>query len=297
MHADRVRGMLTMAASSAIFSAMSLLVPYAAVSTYIVASSRFVTGGIAIAVMAALGFIKLRPMNLPWLIVRGLFGSISVYLFYLGIVRLGLGMGTVLNYTYPVFAALLAPVLLREKLQPDVIVAVVLSFLGIYLVVNPSGIQAVLGGGGPGSLFSFSTAGLLSLLGGFFAAVAVVAIKKLRETDNSSVIYLAQCVFGALVIGYPTASSSFAFPPIMWLILLAIGCLATIAQMMMTEAYAHVSATEGSLLAFLVPVLNVALGALVFGETMQPLALAGSVAVLASCAYVALRERILRLFA
>jgi drug/metabolite transporter (DMT)-like permease len=111
------------------------------------------------------------------------------------------------------------------------------------------------------------------------------------------VIYLSQCVFGVLVIGFPAATSSFAFPPFMWIILLSIGCLATTAQLMMTEAYAHVSATEGSLLTFLVPVFNVALGVLVFGETMRPLALAGSVSVLACCAYVALRERLLRLIA
>jgi drug/metabolite transporter (DMT)-like permease len=285
-----------MAASSVIFSAMSLLVPFAAASTYVVAASRFVTGGLAIAAMAALGFIKLRPVNLPWLVVRGLFGSVSVYLFYRGITRLGLGMGTVLNYTYPVFAALLAPLMLKERLQADVIVAVVLSFLGIYLVVNPSGMESVLHGGGPGGLFSFSPDALLSLLGGLFASVAVVSIKRLRETDSPSVIYLAQCVFGALMIGYPTATSSFSFSLSVWLILLAIGGLATVAQVMMTEAYAHVSATEGSLLAYLVPVLNVALGAVVFGETTRPLALAGSVLVLACCAYVALRERIMRLF-
>ena len=62
----------------------------------------------------------------------------------------------------------------------------------------------------------------------------------------------------------------------------------------MTYAYKHVPATEGSLLAFLVPVLNVFLGVIVFGETMTPLAIAGSIVVLASCTWVALRERFVR---
>ena len=291
-----LHGVLVMVVSSFIFSAMSLLVPFAnsAASTYVVASTRFVTGGLAIVAMGLLGILRLRPVNLGWLAIRGLFGSVSVYLFYRGIVKLGLGMGSILNYTYPVFAALLAPLVLREKLAPDVVLAVIVSFLGIYLVVNPTGVEHAFGGGGLSALLDFSPEGLLALLGGVLAAVAVVAIKKLRETDSSSTIYLAQCVFGVLVIGWPTATSSFSFAPLMWIVLLAIGVLATIAQLLMTYAYKHVPATEGSLLAFLVPVLNVFLGVIVFGETMTPLAIAGSIVVLASCTWVALRERFVR---
>jgi drug/metabolite transporter (DMT)-like permease len=97
------------------------------------------------------------------------------------------------------------------------------------------------------------------------------------------------------VIGWQTATSSFAFPAWIWLVLLAIGVLATAAQLLMTYAYKHVPATEGSILAFLVPVFNVILGVLVYHETMQPMALVGSMIVLVSCLYVALRERFVRL--
>jgi drug/metabolite transporter (DMT)-like permease len=290
-----------MTASSLVFSAMSILIPCArGVSTYIVASTRFITGGLAILGMGLLGLIRLRPVNWRWLAVRGIFGALGVYLYYLGIVNLGLGMGTVLNYTYPVFAALLAPLILKEKIAVDVIVAVLISFIGIYLVVNPAGVETLfrrgVSGATPAALFaSLSVNGLLALLGGVAASVAVVAIKKLRETDTSPVIYLAQCAFGALVIGYPTATSSFFFPPVMWLLLLSIGVLATVAQLLMTSAYKWVSATEGSLLTFLVPVLNVMFGVALFGERMRTAAVIGSVVVIAACLYVALRERIVRL--
>ncbi len=281
-------GMLVMALSSVIFSLMSLMVPLASqASTYIVASSRFVTGGVAIVALGLFGVLSLKAVNWKWLVIRGLVGSISVYLYYRGIVTLGLGLGTILNYTYPVFAAILAPIILKEKLSWDVIAAVGASFIGIYMVVNPFG--------SGGAFLAVNAERLISLLGGLLAAVAVVSIRKLRQTDSSSVIYLAQCVFGALVIGWQTAKSSWSFPAWVWLILVGIGILATVAQLMMTYAYKHVPATEGSILAFLVPVLNVILGVVVFHETMQPLALIGSLIVLSCCIYVALRERIMRL--
>jgi drug/metabolite transporter (DMT)-like permease len=277
-------GMPIMALSSVLFSAMSLLIPLTrSVNTSLVASARFVTGIVVILGLALAGFTRIKPVNRWWLIVRGLIGATSVYFFYRGITNLGLGKGTVLNYTYPVFAALLAPLMLKEKLSWDVVAAVLVSFLGIALVVNPGRINGV------------GVEELLALLGGVLSGIAVVAIKKLRETDTPYVIYLAQCVFGLLVVGWPTITSSFGFSGRIWLILLGVGVLATAAQLAMTWAYKHVPATEGSLLGFLVPVLNVLLGVIVFGEKMRAATVAGSVLVLICCGYVAFRERILRL--
>lgn len=281
----RTRGLLVMAASSILFSGMSVLVPFARpASTFLIASSRYMTGIAAVMGLALLGFTRLAVSNWPWIIVRGLFGAVAVYLTYYGIVEIGLGMGTVLNYTYPVFAAILAPLLLREKLTLDVAAAVVVSFFGIFLVVDP------LAAGGLAAVKTVPT--LLTLAGGIASAVAIVAVKKLRETESSTVIYLSQCVFGIVVTGYPMAASSFRFPAPVWAILLAIGVIATIAQLLMTSAYRDVPASEGSLLAFLTPVINAVLGVLIFGERFRPRALAGCLVVLAACLYVGLRERI-----
>ncbi len=286
MRNSRTRGLLAMAASSILFSGMSVLVPFARpASTFLIASSRYVTGIVAVMGLALLGFTRLRVSNWPWIVVRGLFGAVAVYLTYYGIVEIGLGMGTVLNYTYPVFAAILAPLLLRERLTLDVAAAALLSFFGIFLVVDP------LSSGGLAASNTVPT--LLTLAGGVTSAVAVVAVKKLRETESSAVIYLSQCVFGILVTGYPMAAGSFRFPAPVWAILLAIGVIATIAQLLMTSAYRHVPAAEGSLLAFLTPVINALLGALIFGESFRPRALAGSLAVLAACLYVGLREKLI----
>jgi drug/metabolite transporter (DMT)-like permease len=277
-------GMPAMAASAVLFSLMSFLIPLThGVSSSVIASARFLTGILAILGIAAVTRTRLVAVNRWWLVLRGVIGSISVYLLYRGIMNLGLGQGTILNYTYPIFAALLAPVMIREKVEWDVLGVGLASFVGIWFVVSP------------GRFSSISVETLLALLGGVTSGVAVVAIKKLRETETPSVIYLAQCVFGLVVLGWPTAASSFGFAGMEWVILLGIGVVATVAQLAMTWAYKHVRATQGSLMAFLTPVLNFLLGALVFGERMHPATLVGSALVLACCGYIAFRERILRL--
>lgn len=278
-------GMPVMAASAVLFSLMSFLIPLThGVSTSIITSARFVVGILAILVIALVTRTPLVAHKRGWLVARGVIGATSVYLLFRGIMNLGLGQGTILNYTYPIFAALLAPLMIGEKLTWDVLAAGLMSFLGIWLVVSP------------GPISSISVETLLALLGGVLSGIAVVVIKKLRETETPSIIYLAQCVFGLLVVGWPTAASSFSFGAVEWLILLGIGIVATVAQLTMTWAYKHVPATEGSLLAFLTPVLNVLLGVLVFGEQMKAMTLVGSLLVLACCGYIAFRERILRLF-
>jgi drug/metabolite transporter (DMT)-like permease len=277
-------GIAVMAASSVLFSAMSLLIPFVrTASASVITAARFVVGIAVILGFAATGVTRLKAENKLWLVLRGLIGATSVYLYFRGIMKLGLGKGTILNYTYPIFAALLAPLVLKEKLTWDVLAAGLVSFFGIWLVVNPGGIVSI------------GIEDLLALLGGVLAGFAVITIKKLRETETSYVIYLAQCVFGLLVVGWPTVTGSFDFPATDWLILLGIGIIATGAQLAMTWAFKHVPATQGSLLGFLTPVLNVALGVLVFGERMRASTLVGSALVLLCCGYVAFRERILRL--
>ncbi len=287
---NRGGGRAVMVASSVLFSAMSILIVAAqGVDSSIIACARFVTGAAAIAGLALTGVIRLKMANFRWLIVRGGFGATSVYLLYRGIVHLGLAKGTILNYTYPMFAALLAPSLLKERLSPDVLAAGIVSFGGVWLIVGSTAAGGLTGFGGIGP------EEILALTGGVLAGVAVVAIKKLRETDSPYVIYLSQCIFGLLVVVFPAAGSSFLFPVRAWLLLLGIGILATAGQLLMTWAYKHVTATEGSLLAFLTPVLNLLFGLAIFGETVRLPALLGSAVVLLACAYVALRERLLRL--
>jgi drug/metabolite transporter (DMT)-like permease len=77
-----------------------------------------------------------------------------------------------------------------------------------------------------------------------------------------------------------------------WATLLAIGLLATIAQLQMPHAYKFIGATEGSLLCMLTPVINVLAGMIFFHEPMTGRALFGCVIVLSSCTYAAVSQHI-----
>ena len=70
------------------------------------------------------------------------------------------------------------------------------------------------------------------------------------------------------------------------LILLAIGIAASGGQLMMTYAYRHLPVSTGSLIGMLVPVCNVAIGVIVFNETISTRGITGILIVLISCSLV-----------
>jgi len=272
-------GMLLMFISAILFSSMTILVKYSqGVNTFLITFVRFFLGLLFLITGALGGKIKLHPHAYGWLAVRGICGGIAVALLYLGIAKIGLGKGTMLNYTYPIFASMLAPLILREKLRKDIWIAQAVALVGCYFLLNPK------------NLFSFNPIDLLVLAGGFSAGIAVNAIRKLTHTENTYTIFLSFCLCSCLMFAYPAFSNPLPHTTLPWIILLGIGLLGTVGQLAMTAGYKYVPVTEGSLMAFLVPVLNLLVSAFFFQEQITSSVILGSILVIVSCIYTTMKR-------
>jgi drug/metabolite transporter (DMT)-like permease len=273
--------MLLMVFSAILFSVMSIIVKYlAGVNTFLITFMRFFTGLILIIILYTSGSIQIKPKNLPWLAVRGVFGALAVMLLYTGITRIGLGKGTMLNYTYPVFATLLAPLLLKEKNLPRIWLMQGIAIIGCYLLLNPKG------------FFHFALIDLLVLFGGMCAGVAVNSIKKLTYTDSIYTIFLSFCVFSCLMYGYPAFHHFHSLSVNNWILLVSVGVLGTLGQLFMTYGYRFTPVNEGSLIAFLVPTLNVIMGVLIFSEKMTVGMVVGSIMIIGCCIYTTMQNKL-----
>ena len=280
----RTYGFMVMASSSVVLSVMSILVRVAkefpGVTTYHASFARFVIGVTLVILYGVISRRKLRVVNVRWFIARGLLGGFSVAAYFYGISTIGLAKGTILNHTYPLWAGMFAPLLIRERVRANVWVAGAVAFAGLYLLIVPdSGFNGV------------TLNDLVALSGGMTAGFAVLTIKKLRETDSSFVIYFSQSIFGLAMVAYPAMSQPLPIQPRVIVILVSIGVVATIGQLLMTYAFKHVGGAEGALIGFLVPVGNVLCGALFFHETMDARMIVGGTIVLAACAYTAVPAR------
>jgi drug/metabolite transporter (DMT)-like permease len=177
-------------------------------------------------------FISMRklPLATPHLgkhMSRGLVGFTALVLFFYAIAHLPLATAITLNYTSPLFLALLMPFMLHEKPRKILLLALAIGFIGVSLLLKPTINQD--------SWF----AGMLGLLSGIGAALAYVHVKqlgKVNEPDWRTVFYFTL----VSTIGAGLWMLFDSFQSIIWqdlLTLSGLGLSATIAQLALTRAY------------------------------------------------------------
>ena len=217
----------------------------------------------------------------PLVVGRGLLGAIGIYLYYLSIIHLGAGRAVVINLTYPIFASIIAAVFLKEALSKRKLGWIVAGFAGLVVFLGDQSLS-----------HGVSRYDLLALLGAVVAAGVVVLIRKLHDSEHSSTIYAAQCVYGAL-IAIPFAAPELPSLPISagwWL--LAAGGIVTFGQLFMTFAYRHLDVSTGASIQMLLPICTALGGYFLFQERFTHIELLGaSLTILATYQVMRVKRR------
>lgn len=272
---DNSRGILLTLGSILFFALMAVLVKAIPnVSSYQTTFFRFAIGLGIIGILSLFGIINLKfndKKNLFW---RGLVGGVAVYLFYLAIIKLGVGKGSVYIYSYPIFATLFSMLILKEKVEPIKFVVIFISFAGLILLSV---------GGGKESLAGLGIYELIAIVGSITTGLAVVFVKKLHDSDNSYAIFFSQCIVGFWMFLIPSGATQAKGDLSELFLLVLVGIVATIGQLFMTEGYRYVNVATGSLLQSMVPVFNLLAGWLIFNEQFTTIEMAGAFVIVSSC--------------
>ncbi len=158
---------------------------------------------------------------------RAAVGFTALILFFYAIANLPLATAITLNYTSPLFLAVLTPLLLNEKPKKILFIALAIGFTGVALLLKPTINQ------------SQWLAGSLGLLSGAGAALAYIHVKQLgqaNEPDWRTVFYFT--LVSSVCAG--TWMLFDHFHALAWsdaLTLAGLGVSATIAQLALTRAY------------------------------------------------------------
>jgi len=280
---DEHKGIALILASTIAFCLMSGLVRYASgIDPYKTTLFRFIVGLGILGTAALFGKIPLKFTNGPLLLLRGLTGGTAILIFFFSISKLGVGKGTVLIYSFPIFGSIFSSIFLKEKIGAIRLGAILMAFAGIYLLAADNGRDS----SWLGALGRYE---LLTLFGAMLGGVALVSVKKLHDTDSSYAIYFAQCVIGLWVVVVPANIIPCSIGWSGGLLLVAIGAASTVGQLLSTEGIRYVQVATGSLLGMLVPVLNYFLGVVAFDEVMSWRSVVGSATVLGACVVVLLK--------
>ena len=272
---DNTKGIFLTLGSVVFFSLMAILVKSIPnVSSYQTTFFRFAIGLGIISILSMLGVINLKFKDRKNLFWRGLIGGVAVYLFYLAILKLGVGKGSVYIYSYPVFATLFSMVILKEKVEPIKFVVIFISICGLGLLSL---------GGKHAANSGMGWYELIAIAGSVTTGLAVVYVKKLHKSDNSYAIFFSQCIIGFWLFLIPSGATQAKGNMTELFLLVLVGVVATIAQLFMTEGYRYINVATGSLMQLMVPVLNLTAGWLIFHEQFNTLEKIGAFVIVSSC--------------
>ena len=245
------------------------------VSTYITVFVRFAIGVGIVGILAMLRKIDLKFVRSPLLLLRGITGTASVALFYLAIVKIGMGKASVYSYSYPLFASLLSVIVLKEKIQTTKWLMMLLAFIGIAMVSFQFTES--------GKSWNFGWFDFLAMLSAITNAISIIIVKKLHGTDNSYAIFFAQSIVGFWLFLIPANLPELTGPVTSSYVLIFIGLASACAQLLNTEGYRHVSVATGSPFHMLIPIVNVIVGVFVFNEVFSLQEIIGSSLVVIAC--------------
>jgi drug/metabolite transporter (DMT)-like permease len=250
------RGVLYMAASAFGFSCMALFVKLAAVRLpigEIVFARAIITLGLSYAMVRRAGLSPWGHQRLA-LALRGLLGFGGLTCFYIALVRLPLADATTLQNAIPVVTALLAWILLDERIGWSTAFAIACGVAGVALIAHPSG-----AGLDPGGVIAALCAVMCS-------SFAYVTVRKLARTEHPLVIVLYFPLV-ATPLALPWALASFAIPgPVDCLLLAALGVSTQIGQVCLTRGLSLERAGRAASISYLQVALAMFWQIVVFGD-------------------------------
>ncbi|WP_295006722.1 DMT family transporter [uncultured Dechloromonas sp.] len=250
---------LWMIAASFLFACMGVCVKFAA-ATHSAVEITFYRSFISLILM--FGLVRLRGVSLKtehwrWQVTRGAVGFAALFAYFYAITLLPLATAVTLNYTSAIFLALYLG-FAGMRMRKGMLGALALGLVGVVVLLKPTFHADQL------------TGGLIGLGSGVLAGMAYFSVRELGargEPETRTVFYfsLVSSVGAGLWLLF---SDIHAVDLRSGLLLLGVGCFATVAQLAMTRAYSRGKTLMSATLAYSTVIFSSLFGMLFWGEVM-----------------------------
>ena len=226
-----------------------------------------------------------KVKNLPFLIMRTLFGLLGVFCNFYAVDHLLLSDASILNKMSPFFVVIFSYLILKEKPNFVQILSVFGAFVGALFVIKPSFQNVDL------------VASLIGFAGGLFAGLAYAFIRKCTLLGEHSSYVVFFFSFVSTVVLLPFAILSYEPMSVYQLcMLLLAGFSAAGGQFMITLAYKNAPSKEVSVYDFSQIVFSALLGFFIFGQVPDVYSVVGYVIIVMMAVLSFLRSNNLLFF-
>lgn len=245
----------------------------------------FVRSAIGLVILSGLlsvrGWHLLKTQRLPGHLLRNVIHFTGQSLWIFGITLLPLATVSAIEFTTPIWGALLAVLFLGERMHRGRWVALAMGFLGILIILRP--------GLGPEGSGLISVGAVIMLACAFCFGATNVVTKGLTSSERSLTIlfYMVamQTLFGGIGAAFVWAPLELGHWP--WLLLLAVTGLS--AHLGLVRAFAAAEATFVMPFEFLRLPFVAALGFFLYAEAFELVTLLGAALIFAGN-YYSLRQ-------
>lgn len=264
-----------MIAASLLFACMGVCVKLGS-AQFSAAELVFWRGFIATLIVGSYVVSRRLPLATPHLrthLIRGLSGFVSLVMYFYAISLIPLAAAVTLNYTSPLFLALLLALWTKEPIRYGFYGVLAAGFIGVIFLLQPT-------------LNRDQWSGAVFGLGsGIVSSVAYLNVRRLGELGEPE--WRTVFYFSALAAlgGLPWLLASASFHAVDlrgWLLLLGVGGFGALAQLCMTAAYKRGKTLVAASLAYSTVVFSSAFGMFLWDEVLPWTGWLGVILVVAS---------------
>ncbi|MDF1720277.1 MAG: DMT family transporter [Minwuia sp.] len=223
------------------------------------------------------GFGAMKTARLPLFAMRSVVMVASSLMLLWSAVLIPIGEATAITFTAPLFTTLLAAVMLKEKVGPRRIGALLVGFIGVLVMLRP-GQEAI----SLGAILAIGS----SILFGF----VVIFGKKLSATEEPALVILMLSIFNLPISLVPAVIFWQVPQGEEWLWIIGLGIAANMNMYGIQRAISAGDASLAQVFDFVRLPLSVALAWWAFSEIPDPWMWAGAAIIFVATVYTTRRE-------
>jgi drug/metabolite transporter (DMT)-like permease len=213
------------------------------------------------------GFAVMKTARLPQHVARNLIHYGAQLGWFFALTLIPIGQVVAIEFTMPIWTAILAAMFLGERMTVWKVTAIVLGVIGVVVIVRPAAGEV-----NPGQLIALGAAV------GFGISIAMV--KSLTRTEHSVAIIFWMLVIQSLA-GFAPALYVWTWPPAyVWGWVVVIAFCGTFSHYCMARAMLHADATVVIPMDFLRVPLTATAGWLIYSERLDLFTVLGAVLIL-----------------
>lgn len=227
------------------------------------------------------GLAGMRTHHPRLMLIRSVSGIFAMLTWFYGLTKVPTAEATALSFTAAIFTALVAYMLLGEKMKRHRWLAILGGFIGVVIVLQPN-------------TENYNPYMLLILVSCVFWGLSVTLVKLLTRTDSTTSIVAWMSIL-LTIMSLPPALFYWQWPDLnQFLLLGAMGVLATLGHLGMTQALSLADTTAVMSIDFMRLIWAALIGAIFFSDAFDIYTWVGASIIFSSGLYIIFRESLTR---